>query len=202
MKEIVLYGTDLAGEKFYYRYKDRFRIKYALDKNCHRIFHGIQVYSFEEKKNEIEQELIIVATETSATYNEIALFLEGNGLQEFRNFQSVDSIDKDLVILYGNCHFSALEHYLRNNPEFNKKYDLRYYFIRGDIPYPKKVELEHCKLVIAQDIRNDNSFQIPSAEELFNSVGENCTKILVPNLYGCNLFFPRQKRKGLIIMAS
>ena len=189
MEEVVLYGADVEGEKFYYRYKDRFKIKYVIDKNGNRSFHGAKVYSFEDKKDEIRDELVIIAVGTQETYNEIAAIMENSGLQEFSNFRSADSIDKELAILYGNCHFSVLEQYLRSNPVFNKKYYMRFYYVAERNPYPKKAELDCCKLLISQDIREDNSLHIPGAEELCSGTGKDCIKILVPNLLGCNLFF-------------
>ncbi len=194
MEEIVLYGAGLAGEKFYCRYKDRFRIKYVIDRNCGRLFHGANVYSFADKKDELKNEMIIVAAGTPAAYKEISAVLEENGLEEFKNYRSFENIDRDLAILYGNCHFFILEEYLRSNPVFNKQYHLRFHYVAGNDPCPKKVELEHCKLIISQDIQEDNALHRPGAEQLFSCVEEDCIKILVPNLYGYNLFFPQIQR--------
>ena len=131
MQEVILYGAGLAGEKFYHRYKDRFKIKYVIDKNCNRLFHGASVYSFSEKKEEIKNEMIIVAAGSANTYHEISAILEDNGLEEFKNFRSAENIDKELAILYGNCHFFILEEYLMSNPVFNRKYELRFFLCCG-----------------------------------------------------------------------
>ena len=47
MKKIVLYGAALAGEKFYWAYRNKYQIEYVLDQCNNRFFHNIPVYSFE-----------------------------------------------------------------------------------------------------------------------------------------------------------
>lgn len=49
MKKIILYGVGLAGEKFYWAYKNKYQIDYVLDQCNNIFFHNIPVYSFEEK---------------------------------------------------------------------------------------------------------------------------------------------------------
>ena len=72
-----------------------------------------------------------------------------------------------------------------------------FFYVAGNNSQPKKVELEHCKLIISQDIQEDNSLHLPGAGELFSCVGKDCIKILVPNLYGCNLFFPQAQKPDI-----
>ncbi len=59
-KKIVLYGIGLEGEKFFWKWKNKYDIVYCLDKKKQNSFHGLSVYSLEEKKAELKEHMIIV----------------------------------------------------------------------------------------------------------------------------------------------
>ncbi len=116
--------------------------------------------------------------------------LENYGLCEFINFIDSELIGRKLVAVYGNCHMKLLSEYLMNNCFFSAKYVIRYHYI-GEKDAPLKNELEKCSIFIAQDIRESNDFGMPSAEVLGKQCSDIAKNIIVPNLYGCNLFFPQ-----------
>ena len=97
-----------------------------------------------------------------------------------------------MAILYGNCHIWTLGAYLIANPEFSRAYELRQYYVgdkQGGIP--EHCTLKVCELFMAQDILSNNKLGIPGVEELIKNLNKNCKKIIFPNLFGCNLFYPQ-----------
>lgn len=157
MEEIVLWGAGVAGEKFYCMYKSRFEIKYVIDRSANRFFHGVRVYGIEEiTTGRIKDYFIIMATETRKVYHEIAKQLEKLGLIEFENYIPVGLIDKELAVLYGNCHMIKLEKYLQRQPEFSRRYYTRIHYVADlneNDRFPNDLELKYCKLLISQDIQ-------------------------------------------------
>jgi hypothetical protein len=193
--KMILYGVGLAGEKFFSLYRNKYQFIFAIDKHNNRFFHDMPVYSLEDAKEKIENNYIAIATETRNTYLEIARLLEELGLIEFDDFRWAKTFDKELAILYGNCHMSRMEAYLSDNIEFDRNFEIRRYDVsRVKIDgAPSESELRHCKVLIAQDIRSDNQLMCPAAEDLIGKISENCQKVIIPNLYGCNLFYPQAK---------
>ena len=193
MQKIVLYGVGLEGEKFYCKFRNKFDFVYAVDKNCNRLFHGLPVYSFDEVKENLKNYFVYVAVGSDSSWREIQDTLKKIGLVEFKDFMSIEFADRELAILYGNCHMYHLMRYLQVNPVFHRKYVVRYYF--KDIDLLEDNALKECHLFITQDIRKNNELELPSAEEMINRLSmDYCVCIKVPNLFGVNLFFPQLKR--------
>lgn len=194
MQEVVLYGVGLDGEKFYCKYKNKFKFVFAVDQNSGRTFHGMLVYHFDEVKEEIKKYFIYVAVGLDTSWQAIRDLLKSNGLKEFRNFASKEFAEKKLAILYGNCHMNILGEYLQANPDFHRVYALRCYSLMR-IESAEDDELKACALFITQDIRENNELGMPPADGLIRMLESNhCRCIKVPNLYGCNLLFPQLKR--------
>jgi hypothetical protein len=126
---------------------------------------------------------------------EIAQILRKLDLTEFDDFGWSNSFDKELAIVYGNCHMGVMAEYLRGNAEFDRNFEIRYYDVSKIEAngIPSENELCHCKVLITQDIRSTNELVCPSARELIGKTSENCKKIIVPNLHGCNMFYPQVK---------
>lgn len=192
MKKIAVYGAGLEGEKFYCRYRDKYDIQYFIDKNNNRTFHGIQVYSLEQVESRIGEYYIVVALGMHI-YPQIKSMLEENGLTEFNDFCQAEFLDRELAILYGNCHMRVFEKYFRRNPCFMDRYVIRQYLVympRDN--FPADEELENCGLLISYDIREENSFGVPSYERLRQKVKSTCRCVKVPNLLcSFNSFFPQ-----------
>ncbi len=194
MKKIVLYGTGFAGEKFYCAYKKRYEIVYAIDQKNDKYFHGIPVYSLEEKRNYLKDYFIIVATETVFVYDEISCLLKECGLVEFENYEPAELVNRELMILYGNCHMRILKNYLQAHLEFERRFLIRYFYVADENEnkrYPTDNELSHCKVLVLQDLKQHNDLNVPSGEEVQKKTSVGCEIIKIPNLYGCNLFFPQ-----------
>ena len=188
MRKLILYGTGLEGEKFYSWSEKLCDIAYCIDKRNNRSFHGKPVYSLEEKELELKNFFIIVAAQYNI-YKEIRDDLVRRGLIEFKNFTYYILYGgAKLAIIYGNCHMAKLCEYFCLNYFFLREYHLRYYYI-AENECPSNVELENCSLFLAQDIREDNGFHMPGTKSLINSLKTDSVKIVIPNLYGCNLFF-------------
>ncbi len=187
-EKIILYGTGLEGEKFYCKYSCDFHIVYCLDQRRRQKFHNKEVFRLEEKIEEINKYHIMIAAGFPA-YKEIRKHLIDIGLKEYRDFTHTYAIGKKIAFIYGNCHMGALSVYLNLNYEFYKQYYLKLYSITED-GSPTQDELEYCDLLITQDIRKDNNLGKASCQELIakHTVGTN---IVVPNIYGCNMFFPQ-----------
>lgn len=187
-EKVILYGTGLEGEKFYCRYKPKLEIVYCLDKRKRNDFHGKSVFTLDEKKEDVKKYFVVV-TVSHIIYKHLKLKLEKIGLREYKDFIHGDAIGKKLVFMYGNCHMSALGRYLSLNYGFSSRYYICQYNITQDNA-PQGSELEYCDVLITQDIREDNYLGKTSAQVLIDrhAIGKN---ILVPNLYGYNLFFPQ-----------
>ena len=186
---IILYGISLEGEKFYYKYKDILDIQYCIDRKEQALFHGYSVFKLTEKIEDLNKHLIIV-TATMSVYEEIKKELTSIGLREFENFIPCTAFGKKLAIVYGNCHMSTLALYLQQNYYFNSEYFIRFYYI-GEWETPSEKELKKCDLLITQDIREKNEFNMPSYMSLVSDIKKEALVVIVPNLYGCNLFFPQ-----------
>lgn len=185
---IALYGIGTEGEKFYFNYKDTCEICYVIDRQNQRTFHGKSVYTLDEALGEKQKVLIVVACGKNI-YLEIREVLENKGLVEFQDFIWYEYIDKKMVILYGNCHMSGIESYLMSNPYFRQQYYVKRFCVTEEVP--TKEELQACGVLICQDINDNNKLGVPSYDKLFELTKDECVKILIPNLFGLNLFFPQ-----------
>lgn len=185
---IAIYGVGLEAEKFFCNNIDRYEIAYAIDRKRHSVFHGISVYPVDYAVKNLPK-LLIVVTAGRWTYREIRDTLKKYGLIEFKDFIWHEFINREMVLLYGNCHMIAIEDYLMNNPYFCKNYIIKRFCITEELP--NREELENCSILISQDVNEQNKLGVYSATELFGMASESCKKILIPNLYGCNLFFPQ-----------
>lgn len=196
--KIILYGTGLEGEKFYCKYSKQYEIMYCLDKRKRGDFHGKRVYSLDEIKTEAKKYYLVV-TVGILIYHEVRAELEQCGFSEFDDFVWEGAFEKKIVFLYGNCHMRALERYLDTNPFFKKDYFARSYDVTKEVPTEK--ELCFCDLLITQDIKEDNYLGKVSCDELIkvHTTGEN---IIIPNLYGYNMFFPQINYKLPIDIAQ
>lgn len=193
MKKAVLYGAGIQGEKFYIRWRKRYEIQYVIDKNAHRFFHGLPVYSFEEKCDDLKHQYIIIAT-AKTHYDVISRNLKEIGCIEFDDFIWMEEIDRKLMILYGNCHMAVIERYLNANPNVTKEFAIRRYYVSdADERYriPEERQLKECSVFITQDIREENKAYVPGYVKLKEKLMRECTSIVIPNVFECNMFFPQ-----------
>lgn len=193
MKKIVLYGTGLEGEKFYWRWKDEYEIVFCIDKFHKDTFHGIPVYDISKVKDKLAEYFIVIAGRLPHCID-MEKNLKEMGLSEFINYTFSERMDKKLAILYGNCHMDVLERYLNSNPKFADEYYIKRFFVaHGEVP--DENDLSHCNLLIGQDIWDKGGHS--SIEQLKSQTKESCLKIVIPNLYGTNLYFPQVEKGAL-----
>ncbi len=190
MKKLVLYGVGEYGEKVYYNISRTENIEFCIDRHAGRTFHGKVVYSLEEKKEELKDCFIVIAVEGNAC-KEIKNNLRNIGLEEYRHFVEWRAFNKKLMIIYGNCHCAALREYFNSNPYFQKEYYLLWQNVLEDV-LPDCI-WKSCNLLVTQDIRKDNSLNMPSADEAEKMVNDGCIKIRIPNLYASHALFPQLK---------
>lgn len=193
MEKVVLYGAGIQGEKWYTKWHNEYEIVYVIDRRCDKLFHGIPVYSLEQKKSELGEYKIIVAA-SMKVYHEIALSLIDLGLKENEDFLFSDLLNHELMILYGNCHMSVIEDYLMNNPEIVYDYTIMRFYVDYEdkrLRFPREALLAKCAIFITQDIRDNNKIDIPGYLELQKYTTDNCITVICPNVYGYNFFYPQ-----------
>ena len=167
---LVIYGAGLTAEKFLCLYHNKYSISFFIDRNASRKFHGIPVYTLDEAVSYLNNELIVVMAKNERIENEIVTQLDEKGFFEYENYISLRKFNKKLAILYGNCHFSVLEEFFQNVPEFIDEYYIdRYYVGNRDKSKrePLDGEFHRCELLITQDIREQNSFEIMVFDHCF-----------------------------------
>lgn len=188
-RQVVIFGTGESCERFLCEKYNTVDIKYFLDNNkWGGVFLGKEIRKPFYDKNAF----IIIA---SIKYIEIKKQLIQLGYREFADFTSFELYGKKISIIYGNCHMTAIEQYLRTNPMFARDYGI-YPFKR--IQNLNEADMEerifkNCDLLITQDIRGDNSLgEIYSFTNIRLKLKEECKVIVVPHLYGmASCFFPQ-----------
>ncbi len=200
MRKIVLYGIGLEGEKFYYRWKDEYEIVFCIDKFPKKTFHGVPVYDICKKgiADKIREYFIVIAGRLPHR-NDMEKKLKEIGLKEYEDYTFSERIGRNPAILYGNCHMDILERYLNSNPLFANKYFTKRFFI-AEGAVPSENDLAHCDLLIGQDIWSKGGYV--SIDELKSKTRESCRKIIIPNLYGTNLYFPQAEKDGVEILEN
>lgn len=198
-RDIVIWGCGLEGEKFYWAWRHKVNILYAIDMRYQTLqqFHGIEVHSPQDIKS-LKQHYIVVCVGDLGIWDEISGKLRENGLNEFENYIRSDFYgNKKLAVLYGNCHMDAIERYLRRNSEFSNIYRTRFYYVNNSDGecFPSKAAMRNCDLFIAQDINEKNAKALPSTFALKKILRKESMSIIIPNVYGMNLYFP-QCEKG------
>lgn len=194
-ENIVLYGCGLEGKRFYFQYGNELNIKFAIDRESkgNDYFYGIPKYRIEEIED-IKKHFIIVSV-GNEHWLSIKHELERRGLKCHLNFIWCRWFGKKKeAVLYGNCHIDVLRRYLYSNSDFQRKYNIlnyRIYDLNENNIELFKDEISHCDLLITQDIREENKFNMPSANELISITKKECISIRIPNVYRINLFWPQ-----------
>lgn len=191
-KNIAIYGTGVEAEKFYVEYADIYNVLCFVDSVKREKFHGVNVYSLDEYlENRYNIQLIVATSEYF--YGQIKKELRNYELVEYVDFVWKGSLGKKIVVLYGNCHFMPVCEYLCNNAEFSKHYYIDYHRVGSEEFDSVCLEnsIKNCAVLVMQDIRKDNDLGILSCEELCDKYNSKCNIITLPNLYGCNLFYPQ-----------
>ena len=191
-RKIIIYGAGFLAEKFFCM-NSQYKIEFVIDRRI-RSFHGIRCYRLDEVTERLtEHSAIVVVTGVGNSRNEMMLSLERLGLREELDYTLVENFNKELAILYGNCHMEIIERFLRMAPSFSDHYFTKMYFVGHDSEnerWPDKGTLKKCKLFISQYIRDDNSQDVPG-HEILSKMCDKAVCVIIPNLYGINMFFPQ-----------
>lgn len=199
MESVILYGAGVEGEKWYVKYHKQYKIEFVLDKSRKKEFHGIPVYTLDEKKDELIYKVIVAMSVDN--YHEVAITLLGLGLEEGRDFLWMECLNRKLMVLWGNCHTFILEGYFFNNAYLSREYAIIKFYICDEdkrLRIPRKGLLKHCDVFVTQDIRADNQVQLPSANKLIEEM-EDGKACVYPNLYGFNFFYPQVTIRNPVI---
>ena len=190
-RKIVLYGTGMEGEKFYCKWHEFYEIVFCIDQRHGRTFHGLPVYDISEVQTSLGDYLVVIAGKEPFRY-EMENRLKKIGLLEYKNYIFSECIGRKLAILYGNCHMVVLEKYLCSNPKFSDEYYIKIFLVNYK-KYPSENDLQHCSLLIGEDIRADGGHV--SIYDLKSCVSQECISIIIPNLFGTNIYFPQSVSK-------
>lgn len=185
---VVLYGTGIEGEKFYWKWKDLYEIEFCIDMIHRRSFHGNNVYNISEIKDKLKGKFIVIAAKVPYRF-EMEEQLKKIGLKEHKNYIFSEYLGRKLAIMYGNCHMQVIEKYMNFNPEFKRQYYIKVFLVFKR-QTPSIEDLRHADLFVGQDIRRG---KYVSTEELKKQLSNTCKVYVIPNLYGINLFFPQER---------
>lgn len=194
-RPIVIYGCGNEGKRFYWKYRNRLNILFAIDQNSKENSHFYDLPKHKLKEVRHIEKYYIVVTVGEEYWINVKEQLEQIGLNCGSNFIWHKWFEsKKRAVLYGNCHMVHLMKYLRSNIEFQREYDIFLYrinYFTDDRIETFKDDVSHCDLFITQDIREGNKFNMPSADDLISLMQEGSISLRIPNLYSVNLFYPQ-----------
>lgn len=197
MKKYVLYGAGWYAEKFLYRFKEKDRIEYCIDRYKKGFFHGYPIYELEDAPD-IKHYTILV-TAVWEYYGSIRDALKKKGLVEFVDFLWAEAFGKKITIINANCYEGFYRRCLCMSRSFTEEY------IVWNVPQIQLNKerciqeelLEACDLYIHQDIRPDNSFSYKLSDEyILPRLKTGCRTVTVPNLVGMGKWnFPSARQR-------
>lgn len=131
---------------------------------------------------------------------EIQQKLEDLGYTEFDDYILEEYYDKKLVVIYGNCHTTAITDLLLQCEEFCKKYAIYRIIPVCDIHSPKYFDhpvFRNCDVFLHQSIRRQNRYGEKYASEyVIKKLKTDCKVIAIPNVYHLPMcFFPQYMEK-------
>lgn len=205
MKDYILFGTSMEGEKLLYRYPQLAeKIEFCIDSFHTGEFHGIPIVKLDETE-ELQKYIIIVAAVWS-TYEKIKRLLEEKNCKEYVNFFWGAEWNKKLVLVNMNCYGRGVCQYLESCRHFSE-----IYCIHPIAPVHANMEkriteelLRRADVFIHQDIRADNRVAYELSDEYNRQfLKSDCLDITVPNLVGMgNWMYPTQDGVGKLVHTS
>lgn len=122
------------------------------------------------------------------------------GFVEFDNYLLEDYYNKELVVIYGNCHTTAITDMLMQCEEFCKKYVI--YRVTPiceikSVEYFNHPVFRNCDVFFHQSIRKENRYGKEFASEnVIAKLKKDCRIIAIPNVYHLPMcFFPQYIEK-------
>ena len=191
-KKVIIWGTGLDGVKALYLLEENnIEITCFLNTNC-KIDNMKSYKVFEPSKEVVKDCFVIVATRYDI-YPDIANTLKEWGLIEFDDFVYSEWLNKELVLLHGNCYMEYVKDVLLDSKSFTDKYSL----------YPNKAvfdnpggeishkALENIDVFLHQNISDKNPFSIKLADVYIKQfIRNDCKEIVFPNFVGlvCGMY--------------
>lgn len=183
-REIIIWGTGVIGRSIYYRILREnlpYEVKYFVDNYSLQSFYDLDV--FRPDRENCSKFLVVVAS--TVYYEDIASQLIEFGLEELKDFIPYEALDKEVILMHGNCHTDVIREYLNTSYEFKKKYWIYPLppIAQNKKKYIKEHLLKNCDVFIYQDVQENNPFDKRlSASYLISKVCGK--KICIPNLFG------------------
>ena len=193
-REIVVYGTGLNAVKWVFDFEDKGKeIKYFLNTDSRMdTLCGKAVYS--PGIGNLRNKFVVVAVSSVQIYLDISRKLQQYGLREFEDYIYYRWIDKQIVLIHGNCHMQIVRRFLESSKLFLREY----------VVYPNpaicdnkqgeinEAALKNCDILIHQEIRQENQFGYKFSDEYIRTkIKKGVFEIIVPNLFGLGkAFFP------------
>lgn len=133
-RKVIFWGCGNIAETIYHKYKDEISLLYGISNNpTENIFEAEKGRKFQIRRPERKaQSLDAVIVICSVEYEGIAEQLILLGYSPFSDFIDYEMAEifwsgKDVVLLYGSCHFRGIRDCLRSSDSFLKKYIPIYY---------------------------------------------------------------------------
>lgn len=193
-KAVAIFGTGYHAARCLYLLQGRnVNVNFFYNNNPSiTSFLGKEVFVPNEQN--VKAVYVVVAS-LETTYAEIAIQLKGFGIKEFEDFIYYDWLEKEIVLLHGNCHILVLKEYLKSSTDFCDKYaiypnPLIYENRTGKI---EESVLRNCDVWVHEDIREDNPFGYDLSDKgIRESIKPNVLEIIIPHLFGFGkMFFPQ-----------
>lgn len=216
--EILIWGIGNIGKKFYYRYRDQYTIKGFIDTYSDRTdLYGLPVYRPEVIENSDAKIVIAISNYDSllkSVLNTKRYFFDvlpydridynTVSVLELLRYAPGDKLiiealrqDKEIAILHGNCQIGIITQFLLQNPKFYNKYIIFelppiYLFASDDLDAFLLQEdlLLGCRLLITQDISDNNAYDFRLSTNYFKSIMIRSKVVMIPNLY-FDVYFPQ-----------
>lgn len=199
MLKYNIYGTSKTAVQFLLEHPE-IEVNCFIDaKNNSKSFLNYEVFNPEMAEKQLRDNYTLIATGSVDSYWQIKNYLETVlNLIEFEHFEHVDTYNKKISIIYGNCHSSAVKSALIQSAEFNNIYGC--YPLKPICQMNSKESFntkafERCSLFIHQAIRKNNNYgEEYASENLLKRLPVDCIVIAMPNLYRMPLFmFPQME---------
>lgn len=192
--KVVIYGTGLNAVKWMFHYEQQGgEVEYFLNTDSKiDMLCGKKVYSPNDEK--VHDCYIVVAVSGMRLYLSISKQLQNYGLREFDDYIYYSWIDKQIVLLHGNCHIWIVHKYLESSEEFVQKYAIypNPAICRNTMGEIEENILKNSDVWIHEEIRTENGYGYKLSDEYIRQkINPEVKEIIFPNLFGLGrMFFP------------
>lgn len=194
-RNIAILGTSLDAVKCaYFLHKQNIPINCFLN-TAAKIDTFMKYPVYEPDSDHLQTgTYIIVAVGTMATYLDLSNQLRKLGLKEFVDYAYYKWINRELVLLHGNCHMSIIKEYLESSETFTDKYAIYPNpLIHNNSGGINDFVLSNCDIWIHEEILKENKYGYFLSDEYirnrFMELSVNPIELIIPNLFGLGKAF-------------